>query len=139
MLERLLWRCLRPGAHGDEDGGLAAQLLPLPDETVLVFRTDCADFRFGLPADRLRVSDLLFFRRSAIRPGETDLLFVELKGGDYERGHEQLVNAMDVVLAPLEPAPAATPGWSECSSRTTPLRPTKKSGGDRCARNCGLG
>lgn len=99
----LLWECLLPGRHEHSEENLTAALDPRPGETVLLFETDRPAFRRRLPAgSKLSVCDLMFFYRGPAAPMPV-LLFVELKGSDYEHAEEQLANALEAVTRELEP------------------------------------
>lgn len=96
-LDLLLVRCLVPGQTSLKESGLAVQLGPKGEETILLFRSDSPEFRscFNLGSDA-RVSDAIFFYRSAQRPRPL-LVFVELKGNDVGHAVKQLTATVRVV------------------------------------------
>jgi hypothetical protein len=96
----MLWECLQPGQHEFTEEGITATLEPQAGETVLFFNIDCTAFRQGQHA--LRICDLLVFYRGAAHQLPV-LLFVELKGSDYERAESQIMGAARRVLAELDP------------------------------------
>lgn len=98
--DRILWQCLLPGQYSFEENNISAKLQPEAGETVLLLNIDDDKLRNELANKRL--CDLLFFYRGPVRPVPV-LVFVELKGSDYEHGEEQLRNAIAVVLSGLAP------------------------------------
>ena len=96
--DRLLWECLEPGAYEAEESDIGAILAPEMGETILLFKIDTAEFRERRAG--VRVCDLLFFTRKSDGMPPT-LLFVELKGSDYQHGEEQLETAVRRVVASL--------------------------------------
>ena len=98
--DRLLWQCLVPGQYAFSEEGITVQLPPQAGETVLMFRTDSDAFRDWQQG--VKACDLLFFYRGPAAP-KTTLLFVELKGSEYEAAESQLENAIKRVWAQLDP------------------------------------
>ncbi|OJT23270.1 hypothetical protein BO221_20620 [Archangium sp. Cb G35] len=98
--DRLLWQCLMPGEHEFSEEGITVRLLPEGKETVLMFRTDSNAFRDGQPG--VKACDLVFFYRGPAAPKPV-LLFVELKGSDYEAAEAQLENAFKRVWTQIDP------------------------------------
>ena len=96
--DQLLWKCLAPGKYESSESNITAALDPQPGETVLLFEIDGPAFRAGQPG--VKVCDLLFFYRGPAAPKPV-LLFVELKGSDYETAEAQVVNAIRRVVAEL--------------------------------------
>ncbi len=99
-LDRLLWQCLKPGEYEFTEEGITVRLPPETRETVLMFQTDSEAFRDGQPG--VKACDLLFLYRGPAAPKPV-LLFVELKGSDYEAAEAQLENAFKRVWAQLDP------------------------------------
>ncbi len=98
--DRLLWECLRPGEYAFSEENITVQLHPEAGETVLMFHTDTNAFRDWQQG--VKACDLVFFYRgpAAAKPA---LLFVELKGGDYETAEAQLESAFKRVWEHLAP------------------------------------
>lgn len=107
--DRLLWECLAPGSHEGTDGPLTASLAPRAGETVLLFEIDNPAFR-GRDSG-VKVCDLLFFHRGM--EGRPVLLFVELKGSDYQTAEQQVESAVRRVLGQLDEG---------CQGRSVQLR-----------------
>jgi hypothetical protein len=101
--DRLLWQCLMPGEHEFSEEGITVRLAPEAKETVLMFRTDSNAFRDGQQG--VKACDLVFFYRGPPTPKipKPVLLFVELKGSDYEAAEAQLENAFKRVWTQLDP------------------------------------
>ncbi|HYO59642.1 hypothetical protein [Archangium sp.] len=97
--DRLLWQCLMPGEHEFSEEGITVRLPPEAKETVLMFRTDSDAFRDWQQG--VKACDLVFFYRGPAAPKPV-LLFVELKGSDYEAAEAQLENAFKRVWAQLD-------------------------------------
>jgi hypothetical protein len=95
-----LWQCLVPGQYAFSEEGITVQLPPQTGETVLMFRTDSDAFRDWQPG--VKACDLLFFHRGPATR-KTTLLFVELKGSEYEAAESQLENAVKRVWEQLDP------------------------------------
>ena len=93
-----LWECLEPGAWEAEESDIGAILAPQSGETILLFKIDTPEFRDGQQG--VRVCDLLFFARQS-NSNRPTLLFVELKGSDYQRGEEQLETSVRQVVGSL--------------------------------------
>jgi hypothetical protein len=98
--DRLLWQCLVPGEYEFSEEGITVRLSPEARETMLMFRTDSEAFRDWRQG--VKACDLLFFYRGPAAPKAT-LLFVELKGSEYEAAESQLENAFKRVWAQLDP------------------------------------
>ena len=97
--DRLLWQCLMPGEYEFTEEGITVRLPPEAKETVLMFKTDSDAFRDWQKG--VKACDLLFFYRGPAAPKPV-LLFVELKGSDYEAAELQLENAFKRVWAQLD-------------------------------------
>lgn len=89
--DRLLWECLCPGKYEFEENDIEVALTPLPGETVLTFHIDTEAFRDWKAG--VKACDLLFFYRGPTRDKPV-LLFVELKGSNFQDAEEQIVNAV---------------------------------------------
>jgi len=98
--DRLLWQCLMPGEYTFSEEGITVRLPPEAQETVLMFRTDSDAFRDWRPG--VKACDLVFFYRGPAAP-QPVLLFVELKGSDYEAAEAQLESAFRRVWEQLDP------------------------------------
>lgn len=97
--DRLLWQCLMPGEYEFTEEGITVRLPPEAKETVLMFKTDSDAFRDWQKG--VKVCDLLFFYRGPA-VSKPVLLFVELKGSDYEAAELQLENAFRRVWTQLD-------------------------------------
>jgi hypothetical protein len=98
--DRLLWQCLRPGEYAFSEEGITVRLPPETQETVLMFQTDSDAFRDWRPG--VKACDLLFFYRGPAMLDKAVLLFVELKGSDYEAAEAQLESAFKRVWQQLD-------------------------------------
>ncbi len=109
-IEPLLWFCLAQGTSIEEQG-LKLSIRPNGDETILVFGTDCAEFRrsfYAPEADQLASDALFFYKRADKQPV---LVFVELKGRNIDHALKQL---RATILAVKRGVEAALGGATTC-------------------------
>lgn len=99
--DRLLWECLCPGKYEFEESNIQVALAPSLGETVLTFHIDTEAFRDWKAG--VKACDLLIFYRGPARDKPV-LLFVELKGSNFEDAEGQIASAVKRTFDHLDAA-----------------------------------